>query len=320
MRAVPVLLVGVISIVGTCGAAISQVGQANQTLSNTGSDVMVIDEAKPFVAPNNQLQRLTESIDLQRGQDKLDLTLTYENGTATAPGFKWLRIASPSMHYVTEADFGGRKTLSLDVSGELGWGGNQLLITAEGVPGATFNWKLTTPKPRVTSVYPQQLMPGHAVTISGVNFCPDPTGNSVTIGGKAAQINSATANKLIVTVPEEIPSGNINLSVQVANTAAGELTASVNAFPWLRGVSQSFCPPGQQFTIYGENFSPAATDNVVYVGSLQAEVVGASQNQITVIAPVDYGGMPWGYYQPIRVTVRGVPARNTISISIAQVG
>ena len=86
----------------------------------------------PLVAANAQRQRFTESISVPKGQEKLKLTLTYYNGTTSAPGYNWLRISSSSMSYITEQQFAGSKTYSIDASGELTWGGNQLLISAQG--------------------------------------------------------------------------------------------------------------------------------------------------------------------------------------------
>ena len=140
------------------------------TCPPSGADEIVLAQSQPLVAPNNQIQKLTETINLQKGQERLQLTLTYYNGTETAPGFTWLRIASPTMHFVSEREFAGKRSYSVDVTGELTWGGNQMLITAEGRKGSTFNWKLTTSQPSVVSLNPTQVSPGHSVTIVGNNF------------------------------------------------------------------------------------------------------------------------------------------------------
>ena len=99
---------------------------------------VTLAESQPFSAPSNQTQRFSQSIEVKKGQEKLDLTLTYYNGSGSAPGFTWLRLASPSMNFVTEKQFQGKNSVSIDVSGELTWDGNQLLVTAAGPKGATF--------------------------------------------------------------------------------------------------------------------------------------------------------------------------------------
>ncbi|HEY9784209.1 MAG TPA: IPT/TIG domain-containing protein [Candidatus Obscuribacterales bacterium] len=295
-------------------AAISPVWAAD-------GNVITLQESQKYVADSPKIQRISDSIVLKKGQEKLNLTLTYYNGSATEPSFKWLRIASPNMRYVSEADFQGQKSLSLDVTGELAFGGNQILITAEGPKGATFKWSLTTPYPTITQVTPSRIEPGQAVTILGNNFSPDPPANDVYFGEHEAECLSASPNKLIVRVPDYVECGETSLRVSVAGIDAGRLAvvAAVTT-PVLKSLSRSWVPPGAQLTIYGDNFSANAADNVVYIGPLRAEVVSSSVNSITVIAPVDFGGEPWGFYQPVNVTVRGVPARNRLSVSVSQVG
>lgn len=284
------------------------------------ADEVVLAQSQPLVAQNNQIQKMTETINLQKGQEKLQLTLTYYNGTQTAPGFNWLRIASPTMHFVSEREFAGQKSYSVDVSGELTWGGNQMLITAGGVRGSTFNWKLTTNQPSVTSLNPQQVSPGHSVTILGSNFSSDPDANVVMFGSHRARCLSAASDKLIVQVPDYADSSSSKVSVSVGGMEAGTLAASVAAYPYLSSLSANWVPPGSQFTINGEGFSANQSDISVFVGPLQCQIVSVSATSITVIAPVGYAGEPWGFYQPVKVRVRGVPARNQLTISISQVG
>lgn len=283
------------------------------------ADDVVLAQSRPIVAESTSVQRISDSIDLKKGQEKLRLILTYQNGTDNAPGFKWLRISSSSMRYVTEQSFQG-KTCTIDVSGELTWGGNQLLITAEGPKGATFSWKLTTPQPTIDSVTPSTLTAGSAITIRGANFSPDPTANDVTIDGHEAQCISAAPDHLVVKVPEYVSNAQGKLNLTVAGFDAGTVAVSMDLAPSVTRLSANWVPPGNQFTIYGSGFSPDATSNVVYIGPLRAQVVSSSVNSITVIAPVEYGGQPWGFYQPVKVMVNGVRARGNLTVSISQVG
>ena len=128
---------------------------------------VTLAESKPFVAPAATVQHTSEFISIAKGQEKLQLKLTYYNGASTAPEFTMLRISSPSMNYVTERSFAGGKTFAQDVTGDLTWGGNQILIAAQGPKGATFGWRLTTPKPTITSITPQSVYSGGTITIHG---------------------------------------------------------------------------------------------------------------------------------------------------------
>lgn len=283
-------------------------------------DEIVISQSKPYVATSNQIQHISETINLEKGQEKLQLTLTYYNGSDTAPGFSWIRIASPTMHFVSERDFEGKHVLAVDVSNELTWGGNQLIITADGPKGATFNWKLTTNQPSVTKMIPEQAVPGHSVTILGSNFSSDPDANQVFFGTHKARCLSASTDKLIVQVPDYVEGASSSVRVVVGGMEAGALTAAVVSTPYLSSLSANWVPPGSQFTIYGQGFSQNAADISVFVGPLEAQIVSVSMTSITCIAPVGYGGQPWGFYQPVKVQVRGMPARNRLTISISQVG
>src|ERR1700679_2327239 len=80
---------------------------------------ITLAESKVYTVSSIKEQHISDSIVLPEGQDKLHLTLTYYNGSASSPSFKWIRIASPSMNYVTEAQFASSKTLTIDVTGEL---------------------------------------------------------------------------------------------------------------------------------------------------------------------------------------------------------
>jgi hypothetical protein len=60
---------------------------------------------------------------------------------------------------------------------------------------------LATVAPQVTGVSAATLVPGAAVTLTGVNFNPTPASNTVRIGGVPAQVTGATATTLNVVVP-----------------------------------------------------------------------------------------------------------------------
>jgi hypothetical protein len=278
---------------------------------------VTLAQSQPFVAPSDQTQRFTQSVDIKKGQEKLELTLTYYNGSSSAPGFKWLRVASPSMHFVTEQQFEGKNTLSADVTGELTWDDNQLLVTAGGPKGATFAWVLRTPQPTVTGVTAGTIFPGSQVTVTGTNLCPDPLADEALINGKAAHIVAATQNQLVLQVPEDLKSGSIPIVVKVAGLdtfAVAPLSINVLARPYLKSLSSSFVGPGETLTINGEGFSPDPSQDIVEMGPFRAEVVSASNNSITVVAPGPLSDSWYGMFYKVKIKVNGVRARNTLTV------
>jgi IPT/TIG domain len=294
-----------------------QNAEVSASSTSTSSQSPITISEQEYIADSTQRQHFSGSINVPKGQEQLALTLTYYNGTQRAPSFKWLRIASSSMNYITEAAFTSDKTAVVDVSGELTWGGNQILISGEGPKGALIGWRLTTPKPYISNIWPTTVTPGNTIVINGSNFCPDVSANVVVINNQTAQCVSATENRIVAQVPQDVKGGENSMHVVIAGIDAGTTKFMVNAAPHLTSVSASWVPPGQGFVINGEGFSPDINGNKVYIGPVQAQITNATATSISVIAPPAYGGYTWGYYQPVKVWVNGVRVRNQLTISVA---
>ncbi len=185
-------------------------------------DFVTLQESKPYVARDSQIQGWSEDVDFGQSHEyKLPITLTFYNGLDDAPGFSWLRIAIAAEPPFTEDSFVGKKTLSIDMSGKLGRGGNQILITGAGPKGATLSWKLTTPKMHVTAVNPQDIGAGEAVVITGDNFSADSSMDVVTFDGRQGEILDASPTQLIAEAPEGLPPGETQVAVAVGRQKSG---------------------------------------------------------------------------------------------------
>ncbi len=106
------------------------------------------------------------------------------------------------------------------------------------------------------------------------------------------------------------------LSVYDRALATNEIAAIYNASsagkcdpapaPIAVPVISSFIPisayPGSNVTVLGTNFSPVASNNIVYFGAVKAVTIAASSNSLTVIVP------PGATFAPITVTVNGLTA------------
>jgi hypothetical protein len=290
---------------------------------------VTVAQSQPLVAQSEQAIHTSQSINVPKGQDKLQLYMTYYDGVGSAPKFSWIRISSASMNFISEQQFVKQNSLTMNVSGEVTWGGNQLLVSAAGPKGATFEWVLRTPTPTLTGVSPQSLNTGSNLTISGTNLCPNASNNQVWLGDKVARIISASAEQIVVEVPDDSKSGPATIKVATAGLEpVGSSTQSVNivAQPYLSSLSQNFVAPANPFTITGEGFSSDMSKIQVWVGQFQAQIVTASPTSLTVICPSQLSD-PWyaanlattGAFYPVRVIVNGVKARNTISIRAGDV-
>lgn len=284
-------------------------------------EITLAESSPNVVATSDAVINTSQSINLQKGQETLQLFLTYYNGDASSPSFKTLRISSASLPYVTEQAFGKGKSFTANVTGDFGWGGNQILITAKGQKGAMFGWRLTTPKPAITNLSPESVSAGSTLAINGINLCSDTGSDEVTINGNKAQVISATSTQLVVQVPQTAGGGAGTISVTTAGLDAGKLPVTINAVPFLKGLSATYAWLNTPVTIYGDNFGTNPNDVVVYMGPLRAPVDSVTPTQIVFRVPSDFGATTWGYNQPLKVMVNGVKAKNTLIMSTgSQVG
>ncbi|ARK09131.1 IPT/TIG domain-containing protein [Fibrivirga algicola] len=78
--------------------------------------------------------------------------------------------------------------------------------------------------PTIASIDPATAPVGSTIAINGTNFNTTPGSNTVTIGGVSATIVSASATRLVVTVPQGAQNGPVSLTV------GGQTTQSTTTF------------------------------------------------------------------------------------------
>ncbi|MGC5040049.1 RHS repeat-associated core domain-containing protein [Streptomyces sp. DT190] len=137
----------------------------------------------------------------------------------------------------------------------------------------------------VLSVVPVRAAPGAKVTLSGTGFSPTAAGNTVTIGGKAAAVTSASATRLVVTVPSGAVNGKVTVAVGGASADAAEAFIVASSGPSVSKVEPASGAPGSEVTLSGGGFASAVTDNVVRFNGLVAQVKKASGSSLTVAVP-----------------------------------
>jgi hypothetical protein len=205
--------------------------------------------------------------------------------------------------------------LSVDVTGELSEGGNQLLVTGAGPSGATFSWKLTTPQPHIDAVNPTSVSTGGHIVISGHNFCPEMADDIVQVNGQNLQVTAATLNNLVVKIPQQFKGGPVEAKVKVAGLDAGTAKFTIKAVPYLKSLDTAWVAAGAPFTIQGDNFTADRSAVKVFVGPYACDILAATPESITARSPLIYMEKPMGFYQPVKVTVNGVKAANQLTIS-----
>ncbi|MGV9503901.1 RHS repeat-associated core domain-containing protein [Streptomyces sp. NPDC003642] len=137
----------------------------------------------------------------------------------------------------------------------------------------------------VLSVVPVRAAPGAKITLSGTGFSPTAASNTVTVGGKAAAVTSASATRLIVTVPTGAVNGRVTVAVSSASADAAEAFIVAPPGPSVSRLEPASGTPGSEVTLAGSGFASAVTDNVVRFNGLVAEVKKASGSSLTVEVP-----------------------------------
>ena len=145
------------------------------------------------------------------------------------------------------------------------------------LPGFTFSSPVTI----IGSVYPSIASSGMTINITGFGF----TGaTSVNIGGVPVTSFIVNSNTSITAVVGVAASGNVTVT-----SPAG--TGTFNGFIYsTTPVIASFSPEtstiGSSITIKGANFSPVATNNIVYFGPVRATILSATDTSLIVVAPI----------------------------------
>ena len=136
--------------------------------------------------------------------------------------------------------------------------------------------------PVVTSLLPNSGQPGALLLISGSNFGLGGIGNTVTLNGVTCIPTSWSTSTIIVTVPQNVSSGNI--AVTVGGIGSNGVPFTVTGPPAITGVSPSAGPVGALVTIAGINFGSMAGNSITFNG-LPATPVTWTGTSIVVTVP-----------------------------------
>lgn len=282
----------------------------------TGTDeTVVLQESKPVFARSNQWQQFSQFLVVKPGEDQVPLTLTFSNGVTGSP-FRQLRILLSGRVLATDRDFRGKPTLPINVTGAVGAGQNQIIINAQGDPGSTLSWKLTTSKPKITQANPTTVGPDENITITGKNFSSAATNNVVKLGSATLKVKSVDPSHIVTTVSQDVKSGKQPLTVSVGSVTSNAVEVTVKKVPVLESCDIYQSPPGMPIVITGKNFSKTPSENVVTINGVQAPVVSSSPTSLTVTVP-DMDPTTCGIEKsPIKVTTNGVASKGDVGILV----
>ena len=119
-----------------------------------------------------------------------------------------------------------------------------------------------------------------------------------------SNIDNATNSSLALTDVQLAQSGTYAVTVTntLGSTTSSNATLSVYAIPVITSFSPVMGAPGTVVNVSGFNFSPIASNNIVYFGAVQAVVSNASPTNLVVSVPVS------ATYARITETVNGLTA------------
>ncbi|MFJ6438288.1 RHS repeat-associated core domain-containing protein [Streptomyces sp. NPDC091416] len=137
----------------------------------------------------------------------------------------------------------------------------------------------------VLSMVPVRAPAGATVTLSGTGFSTTAADNSVSFGGHAAVVTSATATRLIVTVPAAASDGHASVSVGGSTEQSPESFTLASSGPVVTTMEPTSGAPGSQVVLSGSGFSSTPTNNLVRFNTMLAEVVGVTATSLTVKVP-----------------------------------
>lgn len=273
--------------------------------------------SRAYTADSDKAQNFQDNLALKPNQEKLPLQLTINNGADGKQAYKWFRLSIGGYQLASDADMKGASSKTFDITGRMTPGGGQIILQAGGQPGATLSFSLKTPAVVLHAVHPKVVRHGEELTLFGKNFSSDELQDSVVIGGTKAPVLSASRNSITILVPRQARLGKNDVYVSVNSLDSGKLPIVIQprVAPEILGTDYWMAPPGAALTITGENFSQNSSDNQVYFGNVQANVIASTEDTIIVEIP------QWQYGQsqlniPLTVVADGVRSSNALPFDI----
>lgn len=268
--------------------------------------VIISQSKKDFVSQGPKWQNFSDYIDLKTGQEQMPLTLTVNNGTQGTTPFRAIRATLGGKQLFSERDFSGR-TLQLDLSGALTPGSTQIIFTAYGNAGSTFNWQVASSvKSDITGLAKDKASPGDKIKAQGKNLPTDLKAYSIKVDGTAATVNSATSSGVEFTIPDKIKPGKAKpVEIKVSGTKAKALTINIVVKPEIKGLNYLAISSGQVLTISGANFGTDTSEVKVTFNGQAGQIQSVTDSSINVLTP-EFGASPGPV--EVKVTVGGLDA------------
>lgn len=153
----------------------------------------------------------------------------------------------------------------------------KVIVNGKEASGQSFRFQA------VAAIKPLTGGKGTRVRISGSGFEAVVTGNYVDFNGKAALVEEAAEDHLIVVAPDGVATGPV--SVTVLNQKIVGPVFTVVAAPVISNVTPLSGPAGTAMTISGRTFSTILDENKVSINGVNVPIISATDTEITLNIP-----------------------------------
>jgi RHS repeat-associated protein len=131
---------------------------------------------------------------------------------------------------------------------------------------------------------------GTSVSVFGTGFSATPSENTLRFNGTVASVTSATATKLVATVPSGATSGAISVTTPSGSaTSSGSFSVEAAKEPTIGSVTPSIGAAGSAVTITGTHFEPGLFANNVGLNGMRASLDSATATSIAARVPPGTG-------------------------------
>ncbi len=140
--------------------------------------------------------------------------------------------------------------------------------------------------PRITSIEPPVALPGFEITLKGQDLEGTPL--LVQMDGQAAEVREARSDvvRTVVPVMPLVEGRGVRVTVQAAGDTSRPATLILGRLPLLSSVQPSAGQAGDRVVLKGFGFDPDPAGNAVEFGNEPALVLGASESEVVVAAPL----------------------------------
>ncbi|MGI9626121.1 MAG: Ig-like domain-containing protein [Longimicrobiales bacterium] len=207
-----------------------------------------------------------------------------------------------------------RATVSQDgvVTG-VSTGGATITATSEGVSGSAAVNVVEPSAITIASVTPSPMVEGASATITGTGFGASSGANTVTVGGVAATVTSASETSLTITVPPSSckPARSAQVLVSVGSETSTPASALVHpqSFADLAVGGSLLLPPGSDLCLQLNESSASETyllgvtsvaSAISTVTPYTVEAEASNLNAAQVVGPVNQVALPQPMAAPVR--------------------